>query len=117
MRRALLTAQRIEASLAFLRSAADTTAAPRLVHGIPALQDVAQPEFSSLAARLGTIFNRKPAPRKRGKRAIYFHDISLGRLAANHGEAEPSAASSLVGLDCRLPALEPVIRIRHALTL
>src|SRR5215211_3094867 len=38
MRRALLTAQRIEASLAFLPGAADTTAAPRLVHGIPALR-------------------------------------------------------------------------------
>ena len=35
------------------------------------------PEFQALAARLGSIFGRKPAPWKRHKGGIYYHEASL----------------------------------------
>src|SRR5262245_26444155 len=49
-------------------------------------QLAAQPAFSSLAARLGTIFGRTPAPWRRRKGGIYYHDVALTRVAAHYGE-------------------------------
>lgn len=46
------------------------------------------PAFEAAAARIGAIFDRKPAPWRRRKGVVYFHDVSLGkRLAAHYGEA------------------------------
>jgi len=45
------------------------------------------PAFEAAAARLGALFDRKPAPWRRRKGVVYFHDVSLQkRLAAHYGE-------------------------------
>src|SRR5262245_34660346 len=49
-------------------------------------QRARQPEFSRLGERLGAIFNRTPAPWRKRKGALYYHHVSLGRLAAHYGE-------------------------------
>jgi hypothetical protein len=36
-----------------------------------------EPTFQAAAARLGEIFNRKPAPWRRRKGIVYFHDASI----------------------------------------
>jgi ankyrin repeat protein len=45
--------------------------------------------FQAAAERLGQIFNRKPAPWRRRKGVVYFHDVSLAKhLAREFGEPE-----------------------------
>jgi ankyrin repeat protein len=74
-----------------------------------------QPRFSSLAARLGTIFNRTPTPWKRRKGAVYFHDVSLSRLAAHYGEAEASDQAHFnAQLHRNLPRLQDEVRAEGA---
>jgi ankyrin repeat protein len=47
------------------------------------------PAFMAVAERLGGIFNRKPAPWKRRKGVVYFHNVSLAKHLARHfGEPE-----------------------------
>ena len=51
--------------------------------------------FERAAARLGEIFGRAPAPWRRRKGVMYFHDVSLGkRLAAHFGESPAAADGS-----------------------
>jgi ankyrin repeat protein len=74
-----------------------------------------QPKFQTLAARLGTIFNRTPAPWKRRKGAIYFHDVSLSRLAAHYGESEAvDQAHFNAQLHRNLPRLQDEVRAEGA---
>jgi hypothetical protein len=47
--------------------------------------------FQRYAERLGVAFNRKPAPWKQRKGAVYFHDVSLARIYAYFGEAMPES--------------------------
>jgi ankyrin repeat protein len=49
----------------------------------------ADPRFQAYAQALGAAFNRNPAPWKRRKGALYFHDVSLARIHANLGEGVP----------------------------
>jgi ankyrin repeat protein len=42
-----------------------------------------QPRFQALAARLGSVFGRKPTPWKRQKGAVYFHQASLLKYPAS----------------------------------
>jgi ankyrin repeat protein len=47
----------------------------------------ALPAFEAAAARLGELFNRKPAPWKRRKGVVYFHNVAIVKhLAAHFGE-------------------------------
>ena len=48
-------------------------------------------DFIAYAERLGTAFNRKPAPWKKRKGALYFHNVSLARVYAYFGEAMPAS--------------------------
>ena len=48
------------------------------------------PAFQAAAERLGQLFNRRPAPWKRRKGAVYFHDVSLAKYLAPHYR-EPAA--------------------------
>lgn len=74
-----------------------------------------QPQFSDLATRLGTLFNRKPMPWKRRKGAIYFHDVSLSRLAAHYGEAEAIGQAQFnAQLHRNLPRLQDEVRAEGA---
>ena len=60
---------------------------------LPALAK--QPEFQAAAARLGSLLNRKPAPWKRRKGVVYFHDVSVIKYVAPHfGEAADSDQST-----------------------
>ncbi len=45
--------------------------------------------FLAFAEKLGAGFNRKPAPWKQCKGAVYFHDVSLARIHAYFGETMP----------------------------
>lgn len=47
--------------------------------------------FKAYAEKLGAAFNRKPAPWKKRKGAVYFHDVSLARIHAYLGEAMPAS--------------------------
>jgi ankyrin repeat protein len=54
------------------------------------------PAFQAAAARLGRIFNRKPAPWRRRKGVMYFHDVSLAKHLARHfGETEAIGGAAL----------------------
>jgi hypothetical protein len=54
------------------------------------------PAFAAAAARIGGIFDRKPAPWRRRKGVVYFHDVSLQkRLAAHYGEAAATGDAAL----------------------
>jgi ankyrin repeat protein len=54
------------------------------------------PAFAAAAARIGAIFERKPAPWRRRKGVVYFHDVSLQkRLAAHYGEAPATGDAAM----------------------
>jgi hypothetical protein len=54
------------------------------------------PAFPATAERLGQLFNRKPAPWKRRKGVVYFHDVSLAKyLAPRYGEVEAIGAAAV----------------------
>jgi hypothetical protein len=60
------------------------------------------PAFEKAAARIGGIFDRAPAPWRRRKGVVYFHDVSLAkRLAAHYGEA-PAAGDAAMAQASRL---------------
>jgi hypothetical protein len=64
-----------------------------------------EPRFESVAARLGGLFNRKPAPWRRRKGILYFHGVSILKYLAPHfGEPAGSHADDerLFGLMARL---------------
>lgn len=48
--------------------------------------------FKAYAARLGEAFNRKPAPWKKRKGGLLFHDVSLSRICGYLGESVPADA-------------------------
>ena len=53
------------------------------------------PAFAQMAARLGSVFGRAPAPWRRRKGIVYFHQVSLGkRLAAYFGEAAAAGGAA-----------------------
>ena len=62
--------------------------------------------FQAAAERLGQIFSRKPAPWRRRKGVVYFHDVSLAKhLARQFGEPEaigPAAVDQASRLLTRL---------------
>ncbi len=47
-------------------------------------------DFAAYAQRLGAAFNRSPAPWKRRKGGVYFHDVSAARIHAHLGEPVPA---------------------------
>lgn len=54
------------------------------------------PALQAAAERLGRIFNRKPAPWKRRKGVVYFHDVSLAKhLSRYYGEAEAKSDAAM----------------------
>jgi hypothetical protein len=54
------------------------------------------PAFQAVAERLGRLFNRKPAPWKRRKGVVYFHDVSLAKyLAPYYRETEAKGPAAL----------------------
>jgi hypothetical protein len=54
------------------------------------------PAFQAAAERLGRIFNRKPAPWRRRKGVMYYHDVSLTKQLARHfGEPEAIGGAAL----------------------
>lgn len=52
--------------------------------------------FKAYAEKLGAAFNRKPAPWKNRKGAVYFHDVSLVRILAYLGEAVPASDDAAI---------------------
>lgn len=52
--------------------------------------------FRAYADRLGAAFNRKPAPWKKRKGAVYFHDVSLTRIHAFLGAAMPAGDDAAI---------------------
>jgi len=71
-----------------------------------ALADLAKraeaPEFQAFVARLAAAFGRKPAPWKRRKGGLHFHDVPVARIAALVGLSPPEAGA---GLDDDGPAM------------
>jgi ankyrin repeat protein len=60
--------------------------------------------FQAAAARLGRLFNRRPAPWKRRKGVVYFHDVSLTKYLApalrrGRGEGARRGGSGLAPAD------------------
>jgi ankyrin repeat protein len=54
------------------------------------------PAFTEAAARLERLFNRKPAPWKRRKGPVYFHDVALAKhLAPHFGEPEAKGRAAM----------------------
>jgi ankyrin repeat protein len=56
-------------------------------------EDAQAEPFRAFAAALGEDFARQPAPWKRRKGALYFHDVALARVYARLGEAMPEGAA------------------------
>ena len=71
----------------------------------PTLAD--QPGFQALAARLGRIFGRKPAPWKAKKGGIYFHEVSLLKYPAQL-QREPAPPSP-----AQFPALHLFVNLQE----
>jgi ankyrin repeat protein len=62
------------------------------------------PAFQAAAERLGQLFNRRPAPWKRRKGAVYFHDVSLAKCLAPHFGEPPAIGRASVDQGLRLLA-------------
>ncbi|HTO82450.1 MAG TPA: ankyrin repeat domain-containing protein [Methylomirabilota bacterium] len=60
------------------------------------------PAFQTVAERLGKLFNRRPAPWKRRKGAVYFHDVSLAKYLAPHFGEPPAIGRASVDQASRL---------------
>jgi len=60
------------------------------------------PAFQIAAERVGRLFNRRPAPWKRRKGAVYFHDVSLAKYLAPHFGEPPAIGQASVDQASRL---------------
>jgi ankyrin repeat protein len=60
------------------------------------------PAFQAAAERLARLFNRRPAPWKRRKGAVYFHDVSLAKHLAPHFGEPPAIGRASVDQASRL---------------
>jgi ankyrin repeat protein len=71
----------------------------------------ADQRFKALAAQLGTLFNRQPAPWKKKKGVAYFYNVSVTKyLAPHYGEPPASPADAPAQLDRLLARLEDEVR-------
>jgi ankyrin repeat protein len=60
----------------------------------------ADEKFKALAAQLGTLFNRQPAPWKKKKGVMYFYNVSVTKyLAPHYGEPPAPPADASTQLD------------------
>lgn len=74
------------------RLGAAMTPADRLREALKALPKLAKEEaFISYSEKLGAALNRKPAPWKKRKGALYFHDVSLSRIYDYFNQAMPDS--------------------------